>query len=483
MSIRKNILRACFAAVAAIGLAACGGGSTTTTPDPVPDPALGVAQTAAEAAAVAAKAAVDAQMDNMAADPANYALANNAAERARTAADAAAATMDTAVAQAEQAKAEAERDNAVKYAGMVADKHQANLDEVQRQVDVASARTMAMASYTAADGDATKAQMQADEAEETAPGSPGARDAQTAATAARTAADAAKAAHDAIMDGMTKAEADAQATEAAIQASNANDGYMTAKAENDDIQTTGSQITENNRQNAVTAARKYGGAAADNAMASATAARAAANEAKTAYDNAMAEYMRATRARTNSTEAKMHADDAHAAYMAAKTAADAAHAAYMAAKGAVDGVMDDTSLEDANTARDTAEAQEGVAMGHLTTAMTKQTEAEGAESKAMMYADDHVVGLLVMANAEHITTAADPNANTDESEADLIAENKAEHIAAVNTAVKAAADAEAHGGGEVTATYPYGEEGDGVPAIAVTATGISNAQLVLLYPT
>ena len=83
----------------------------------------------------------------------------------------------------------------------------------------------------------------------------------------------------------------------------------------------------------------------------------------------------------------------------------------MAAKNAVGGVMDDTSLDDANTARDTAVEQQGIAAEHLTTAMMKQTDAETAEMKATMYADSHVVGLLRMANASDITTAADGRAN------------------------------------------------------------------------
>ena len=497
MPLYRKLTTLCYAAVLAFGLAACGGGGTETAeappvPDPGPDLALGAAQmaaaaaaTAAEDAATAAEGAVMAQDANAAADAASYAVANNTAMRARAAAtaargasDAAAATDDTAAAEAQQAIAEAkqgeaetEQGNAEMYAGMVADAHQANLDEIQRQMDVADARTAAMGSYMAADADAGKAEMQAAEAETTAPGSPGAVTAGEAATAARMAANAAKAAHDAIMDEMTKADADAQAAEAATQAGHANAGYMTAMAENDDIQTTGSQIAENNRKNAVTAARKYGGAAAGNAKESAGDARIAANAAGSAYNDANGEYERAKSARTNSVKAKEYADAAGAAYTAANSAAGAAHAAYTAAKAAVDGVMDDTSLEDANAARDTAEAQEGIAMGHMSTAMTQRTAAEGAEMKATMYADDHVVGLLVMANAEHITTAADPFAEESEAELGLIRKNQLAHIKVVNTAVATAnadspvadpaGDAPHHGGGVVTASWHYyGDLGD-----------------------
>ena len=222
-------------------------------------------------------------------------------------------------------------------------------------------------------------------------------------------------------------DADAQAEEAA-DASDATPttGYVAAMEENDAIQTTGSQIAENNRQNAVAAARRYGGAAADNAMQSATDARAAANAAKSAHDDAMAEYTRAKSARTNSVKAKEYADAAGRSLRGSEFGGRKLRtSAYMAAKNAVDGVMDDTSLEDANTARDTAETQEGIAAGHLTTAMMQaEPTAEGAEMQATLYADDHVVGLLVMANAEHILTADDPDANLDETELALIRKNR-----------------------------------------------------------
>ena len=367
-------------------------------------------------------------------------------------------------ADTEKSSAESEQGNAEMYAGMVQTAQNAEDAEEQRVMDVAAARMRAMASYEAADGDATKADMQAQEAETTAPGSPGATAARDAADAARAAATAAKAAHDAITDGMTKAQADAEAQKAADEAVKANAGYTTAKMENDDIQTTSSQIAENNRKRAVADARTYGGMAADSAKTLADDARDAADAAMTASDNANDEYERAKSARTNHVKAKEAADDALAAYMAADSAADDAHTAYEAAKAAVDGIMDDTSLEDANTARNTAEVQEGVARGHNTTAMTKQMEAETAETAAMNAANEHVVGLLMTANAVHIKTALDPDANRDETELDLIEKNRLAHVAAVNTAISTAnADSPVaaspatpyHGGGTVTAIWHY----------------------------
>ena len=116
--------------------------------------------------------------------------------------------------------------------------------------------------------------------------------------------------------------------------------------------------------------------------------------------------------------------------------------------------MDDTSLDDANTARDTAVEQQGIAAEHLTTAMMEQTDAETAEMKATMYADSHVVGLLRMANASHITTASDVDARTDITEVGLIERNRLDHVSNVNDAVEMAnLDSEdpSHGGAAVEA--------------------------------
>ena len=62
---------------------------------------------------------------------------------------------------------------------------------------------------------------------------------------------------------------------------------------------------------------------------------------------------------------------------------------------------------------------------HLITARMKRDDAVGAEMKATMYANSHVLGLFKMANADYIVTAADPDANVDATETDLIDKNKA----------------------------------------------------------
>ena len=485
-------------AAAALALAGCGGGGSSSDAGPVtpsPDPALGMAQvaamtaaTAAGTAADAAEMAADAQTANMSADEGNYALAQNAAMRARTAADAAqaasaaaAATGDTAeaerqqgIAEHQQALAEAEQANAMKYAGMVADAQQAIDDENQRVMDVADAKMRAMQSYMDADADATKAEGQADAAEATAPGTPGAMAARDAATAARTAADAAKAAHDAIMDDMTKAQADAQAMEAATQAGMANSSYMTAKAENDDIQTASGIGNEQQRVRDVAAATEAAEEAATAARMAATNARTHATDARAAADAARAAYMRAVSARTDSEEANKQYMAAATAATAAENAATAAEMAAEAAEAAHTGIDPAGSGADAEAAQETAEARQGDAETNAGMAYAQMGTADMAEMAAMEASDTHVVGLLMLANAVHIKTASDPDANRDETELDLIEKNRLAHVAAVNTAVSTAnADsplvdspaAPFHGGvaatDGVTATWHYyGDLGD-----------------------
>ncbi len=490
----------------ALALAGCGGGGGSAMMEPEPTPimcadgqepnaandgcvdtaetvqmkalsaareAAMTAATDADEAADAAEMAANAQMATMAADEANYALAQNAAMRARTASDAAsaasaaaAATDDVAEAQRQQGIAEAqkmtaetEQASAVKYAGMVAAAHQENLDEIQRQMDVADARTAAMGSYEAAAADAVKAEAQADEAEATAPGSAGAMDARAAATAARSAADAAKEAHDAIADDMTKAEADAQAELAATEAGKANTQYMAAKDENDDIQTAAITGAEGRRVQAVADARKYGGMAVENAKMAADDALAAANAAKMASNAANAAYMQAMSGRTDGTEAKKQADAAQAAYMAAKMASDAANAAYMAAKAAIEDVMDDSTLNAANTARTTADTEAGKAAASKTTAMMKQTDAEGARDMAVASRGTHVLSLFLAANGAHVTNL----------ESTPTIDEKAVHVGSVGTAMATIAGA-ASGNQAAdttgTATYP----GDTVDNPATAAT-------------
>ena len=434
------------------------------------DPALMVAQmaadtaaTAAEDAATAAEAAVTAQGGNMAADAASYAVANNAAMRARAAAtaargasDAAAATDDTAAAEAHQAIAEAkkgdaetEQDNAVMYAGMVADAQQAIDDENQRQMDVADARTAAMGSYEAAAADATKAEDAADEAVATAPGSPGAIAARAAATAAREAADAAMAAHDAIMDGMTKAQADAEAGNATTAAAAANSAYQTAKSNNDTIQTASIIGRQQQEARDLAAAQK----AAEDLYTDAedgvtfhydavvSKAGLAADEADDARDSAD----RAGRARTDSTKAGEQADMAEAAdadaqaalarALTAKSDADDARQVAMDAATSADAKAALADLKTANAAL-TAEhtGDDGAGMAYMA--------ARDAAAMAEVFANTHVLGLFMQANAYDIVTPIQDNSGTAEvNEAMTVAQQQTAEVANIGAAMALAADA------------------------------------------
>ena len=327
-------------------------------------------------------------------------------------------------------------------------------DQQQNTVDyakaVTEARAAAKVSYTAAETDATNAETAADAAEATASGTPDATAARAAATAARTAADAAKAAHDAIEDGKTKAAADAataQAEKAADEAANANTAYMTAKDKNDAIQTAANTYKELQRKQAIADARSFGGASVTSAKTAADDAQDAADAAKTASDNANAAYMAAVSGRTDATEAKKQADAAAAAHTAAQTAADAAQQAYMDAKAAIDGVTDDSTLEEANSARMTANEEAGKAATSKTTAMTSQSDAESAETKAVAAAGSYSgssLGLLAAAN--------DADAQTDKA--------RAATITAVAGAIESAAkstgnrnDSRNSGNGTVSASW------------------------------
>ena len=440
---KTKLTRSLMAAVSIVALSAVMYGCVHSGDDaeepvvemPDPDPNLVAAQGAAAAAAAAADTAADdaeeavmAQMANQAADPASYGAAQAAAKIAREAADAAAAastaaaaTDDTGMAQQYSAAAttaltgaRSARDSAEMYAGMVATAHQAAVAENQRMMDVTAARTAAMGSSTAADGHATMAETQADEAEATAPGTPGAMAARTAAMAARTAATAAKAALDAITDGMTKAEADAQAAEAATQAGHANAGYMTAKSQNDAIQTASTIGEQQQEAQALMDAREATQEAADevaehltavqgkaaDARAQAQAARTAANAAKAArrdYESAD-EY--ATMAEAESAKAQAALTRA----MQANTDAQAALTAAMNAATSADAEAEQAKAEAANDiATEAHTGDTGAGMAYMA--------AKSAAEKAVEAAGENVLALLGTANADHIVGAASQRAH------------------------------------------------------------------------
>ncbi len=346
-----------------------------------------------------------------------------------------------------------------------------NDNETQRMADVSAARMAAMQSYMDADADATKAEEAATAAEGTAPGSAGAMAAREAANAARMAANDAKAAHDAIMDGMTKEEADAEAAKAATAASNANSSYMTAMTENNRIQDADRVAEIRQIEDAQDAA--------DAAVMAAEAAKNAAAMAKTAAeqarDDAHAAYMRAIAARTDSTNAKAEYEKAKTAATDAGTAANAAETAYMAAKNAADGIMADGTAEAAQMAQMTAEDEQGKAETAQTMAETEQGNAEAAETAAVAAAGDHVLRLFLAANGAHVM----------DDETTMNVDEKAAHVASVGTAmatIAAVADGNQTAGTTVTITYPgdtvdnpatedTDEFSEGTQTITVTVNG------------
>ena len=316
-------------------------------------------------------------------------------------------------------------------------------DENQRVMDVASARMAAMQSYMDADADATKAEAAADMAEADAPDSPGAMAAREAATAARTAANMAKAAHDAIMDDMTKADADAEAEKAANQAMYANSSYMTAKRENDAIQTAAATGDEQNRMRDVMAATSAAGDAATDARAAANAAHMSANAADEAADAAEAAHMRAVAARTDSDAAEMAAMAAREAADAAEEAAMAAEEAAMAAEAARDGIDPAGSGADAEAAQMTAETKQGEAETAQGTASEQNMAAMTASGEAATAAGMHVLRLFQAANGAHVM---DTEGNTE----------TADHVMSVGAAMAAiAAATEGNQTASTTATITF----------------------------
>ena len=444
MSRYRKLTTICAAVVLSLGLAACGGGGGGTSGGPPagPDPALGAAQTAAATAATeagkaatAAETAADGQTMNKDADPANYALAQDSATRARAAAnaaqaasDAAAATKVTADAQAQQAiavakqgEAEAEKTKAETAAGMVQVAQDA-LDRADAEAKAlaaakGAAKTAADAAETAA-ADAEKKAMDAEAAattvEELAPGSAAATSARNAATAARTAATAARNAATAAATANTAAQAADNSADAKTQQGiaeghqataeseqgKANSGYDTAMAVRDRVQDTDTQTKiatarSSAKNDAADADMAYKAAkqSAEDARAKATAARAAANKAKAARTNYAEADTQATLAEAAATAAETAAADA-------MTARDNAATAYADAQAA-------TTVAAAEAAAGTAKSQRMAAQTAAGTANTQYMAANTAATKAAEAAPGHVLGLLMAANDSDETNTKD----------------------------------------------------------------------------
>ena len=475
---KRKLTRSLMAACSIVAITAvmygCGGGGgdaeAPATDMSDMEAALGAAQTAAATAATAAEDAAGAahtavmgQSANMAADPGSYAIANNAAMRARAAADAAraasaaaAATMDAdeakaqqAIAEDKQTEAETEQGNAEMYAGMVMTAQQAIDDAAEEAADLAAAKTAADMAATAAEGAADKAEAAAARvAELTGAGSEQHMMATEAATAARDAATAARAASALAQDATMSGDAEGYRDTAVAEQGKAETQYAEADELRREAQVASDTGTMQQEQRDIADAQDAAKEAADEAMDHYTAAMGKATDARSQATMARAAANRAMRARTDYANADKYADMAEANADAAEAARDRAETANNDAQGAYTAAMGATTADDAEMYQEQAEDANAIAttmhMGDDDDETTvgageNYKAAKAAAEKAATYANTHVLGLFKLANADNIRSAPDPDANSDESEAELIAKNKAVHVAAVNAAVAAEA--------------------------------------------
>ena len=435
MSNLKNLIRVSFAAMLAVGLAACGGGGTTMDPPDLGPARIAASDAAADAAMAseAAAAAVANVADNAGADTAAYVEASKAADAASAAAAAAAAASDAAddattlagaetaqaTAEAEQVKAEAAQTQAEMYAQSVADAQQALDDaaaETERLAQEAAeaaaeaARMEAAALASARDAADDAADMAETAAYQAAAAVAGVEDisgsaqasydsAQMAAQSAMAAATAARDASDAANRATTSADAQAQQTAAETAQQNAADaladaqmyaGMVTqaksdadAEAESLAAETEAAQMLADTKQ-----------AAQDAADAAAAASRAAneAVEAQRANKDlstiAAAAFARADDAALDAANASGDAAMANNAAQAATDQADAdmykAQAEAAQARAALAKANADSF---AGMVADVKQAMDGAAdeTQMLTDA---KTAAEAAATAARMAADD-----------------------------------------------------------------------------------------------
>ena len=475
-------------------VAACGGGGSPPAMAPGPDPALGAAKMAAMAAATAAgmaadaaemaadaaEMAADAQMANQAADPASYGVAQNAAMRAREAANAAQAASDAAeaaddtaaaqaqqaIAEAKQAEAETEQANAEMYAGMVQTAQQVIDDAAAEAAALATAKTAADAAAIAAEAAADKAEAAAMKvAELTGDGSQQYMDAQAAATAARMAATAAREASDMAQAAMESGAAQGHQATAETQQGTAETQYASADELRREAQVAADAGNVQQEQRDIADAQDAAKAAADEAMTHYMAAMGKATDARSQATMARDAAIRAMSARTNYERADAQATAAETAASEAEAARDRARTANADAQTAYMDAMSAETAADAEAAQMAAEAANEVATEQhtgMTGAGMAYMRAKDAAMKAEMYSNNHVVGLLMMANARHLTVHPDPNAQADELS--VIEKNRLNHVANVNTAVHATSGGtlntgvtavENQGGGTVTATWSY----------------------------
>ena len=486
---------------------------------------LNAAKMAASEAAIAARTAADAARtaaDAIAAiDGADSDAVMRAETAARNASIAAALAEDASGraqmaealtdAETEKTHAESQRDSAVADQGTAEEllsqeqmaaneRDEEEQQRMQDEQDIADARDAAMKAAEAARMAAANAQAEADKiaalrdaAEDLAVIARltvQAQAAQEHADAANTAASAAEDARDAANAEMVSV-ADAMAAQSTAEDQQEIAEGLLADAEvlaGEAQALADAAIAEQEVRDLDTAQKAANDAAAEalthyeEAMSKAESARTQANMANDAAD-------RAASARTNWPKAREQATMAEAAAMAARDAQTAAETAKDNAQTAASSAADAETATDAKEFQTTAENERDTARDEATKAETQYMVAKTAAKEAAEYEKDHVVMLLMMANAEHITTAADPDANLDETELELIRKNKEAHIRNVNTAVKVANDDAtdttsdpSHGGGVVAATWPHSAtvannaatsetERTGKPVISITPTG------------
>ena len=356
MSTRKNIITACFAALLALGLVACGGSSSRPMAEPQDD--LAVAREAAMTAAEAAKTAwqaVQAAFAGLAGmqayNPTAYAQTQNALSDAMTAYEAAKAAAEAAAAAAAPAEARRQQEIAETAKAAAEAANASAMALVQEVKDVPVARMAAAAAAEAArmayhEAMAALAAVEANKAD----------DMVSYDTAAAKVADA-KAAYEAAK--AAAAMADASTTSAAAKAAQA-----AAEAERDKARTAQADAaryaamvadrhgTVEQLRVALSAAKAAAARAAAEAMAARDAARAAVDALEDKKDDDIPSYTRAME------QLAM----ARSAYTAAKAASDAAAAAMATSSGVAE-----------------AERQQGIAEA-------EQAKAEAANAQAMRFA-------------------------------------------------------------------------------------------------
>ncbi len=377
------------------------------------------ANTAAQAAATAA-------------DAAPYVQAAQAAQSAAARALAQTQAMTSIVQAAIDAKSEADALAAAEAAEMKA------LDDAKRLAGEAA--TAARAAATAADEAATAA-------EAAAPGSTAATDARNAATAAdeaATAAEAANMAAQAATDSGAAMTAQAEAETQQGVAEGRRDVAVSNKNSAEDARAAAERVQEErDLANAKAAAEALYNDAADGVLFHYMAVVGKAADAKTQADNAQGSADRAKAARTDYATANTEAGKAEAASMDAQDSLGRATTAKSDADTARQAAMDATTSDDAKAAlEDLKTANAALTEEHTgeTGAGMDYMAARDAARDAATASDTHVLELFTMANAYHIETAADPDANLDESELELINKNKMNHVTAVNTAIAATAN-------------------------------------------